>query len=58
MVELPDNWGQLESEHNRHYDPYAIRCSECGAEDSFEKDEDDDGEFYYCEKCGVRLEVH
>lgn len=51
------NWEQLESEYNKHYDPYADKCFHCGAEDSFEDDEDEAGKFWFCSNCGERVEV-
>jgi len=56
-MNLPSNWDPLESEYNRHYDPYAEKCPDCRAEDSFEQDEDDDGLFWFCRACGERMEM-
>lgn len=55
MNDWPDNWDQCESEHNRHYDPYAEKCPECGAEDTLEEvvDEEDGMSIYIrCRMCG------
>ena len=32
MIELPNNWDQLESEHYRQFDPYDedLKCEDCG----------------------------
>lgn len=34
MIELPNNWDQLESEYYKHHDPYDdyLFCEECEAE--------------------------
>lgn len=51
------NWEALEAQYNRLYDPYAIECPECKAEDCFEEDEDLDGTFWFCQMCGHRMEL-
>ena len=57
MVDLPPNWDQLESEYNRHYDPYATTCPECGREDCEEEFMDEDGDFQTkCSVCGYIYE--
>jgi ribosomal protein L32 len=33
MCDLPANFEQLESEHNKHYDPWANPCPSCGSEE-------------------------
>lgn len=52
-----DKFEQLESEYNKDYDPYVEKCPYCGGEDSIEDDEDDETVFYYCSKCGARMEL-
>ena len=34
MINLPNNWDQVESEHYKHFDPYdeGVYCEECDAE--------------------------
>lgn len=49
MTNLPSNWDALESEYNKHYDPLADKCPECGSEDLIENP----GElFIKCANCG------
>lgn len=45
------NWERAESAYNKHYDPHAEICPECGAEDSFEECTDE-GSFLKCMNCG------
>ena len=42
-MDLPANWEQVESEYNRHYDPWSDSCPSCDSEEMGDN---------VCLKCG------
>jgi hypothetical protein len=47
-----DRFSQVESDYNRHYDPYSTVCPECHSIDSIVIDKD----VFVCEVCNLELE--